>query len=243
MTVKCLICTSVITGRRRTVPGFFGSYMCMNRCPSLLDRYLNRKRMPWTPGEELLLEIVAELPMRERFLQYNTLARKHNYGYRTPAAIDAAIRGKGIDAEASGQFGKTTLAKLSRALGVDHDVVTRWRREQPIKVEKLSYRCVVVDLDSLRDLSRTKPWIFRVVPLPGLCWLFGDDTEAIDRILQSKTKTDPRPVEFEGRKYPSQSAAAKAIGVEPVTVSYAVRAGKLINGKKIKVAESYGVLR
>lgn len=181
----------------------------------------------WSTEELDTLSLLAgDVPWPALPQTYWNTVRQHGYARRTATALRRKCNDLGLQRAAIGKWVNAGL--ICKLMDVTYDALAKWRRTGLLVGKRFGdsrgHRYYFTRA-SLRALARTHPHLFGGLDRTNLTQLFDDPTlaEQVAALGLSKRR-QRRPVICveTGIRYPSVSAAARAVYVTPKCISVAI---------------------
>jgi hypothetical protein len=194
------------------------------------------------PEIEKLSDLAGELPVPLLARRYNSWARSQGLPERTEKALHKYIWEAGMPIEPFGEFVRTGM--IVECLQADLKIVERWVRKgwiQPVqqhrddskrrKAARRAFR-----RSDLRKMARQHPEAFAGCPRHGLFILLEDEklTDDVRRLHPHKPRAHSHPRQVlcvdTNERFPSCSAAARAVGCSRWTIRRSIQSGVPVLG-------------
>ena len=226
---KCAypLCGRDFTSKRRR-------QCCGRSCAAKLGG-LNNGRGPWTPDEEMALEMLSgTIPFTELCKRMRTLARRRGWPVRTNRAIRVRMDRRGISQRC--EEDNLTAAELARQLGINVKRVHIWIR-LGLPSRKISRSISAIRLSDLKAFLLAHPEQIDGIAVCELGMVLGH--EVASRIQERSLSAKPRrkrtrPVRCldTGETFPSVREAGRVHYLSYSTIQDAIRRDGRAGGYK-----------
>lgn len=164
---------------------------------------------------------------------YNQWAKNSGHPKRTALAISSALIRYGISRKAEGEW--IRVGYVAEVLGISIDVPQRWAEQKllPYYINPKKKGQRYFTRSNLVDLARRQPDLFGGIDRDRL-FLLLEDSDLVDSILSAfpNRKGSGKLIMAveSGQVFPSLCAAARAIGVCPQSIYFAMKRGRRCAG-------------
>lgn len=179
----------------------------------------------WTPEENAVLkECSGVMPFAEIVKEVQKLNSDRHKWKRTASATKAQMQRLGLTMRPL--YDRHSMNELSELLGVSADRVERWCKHKGLKYKRVSARRNAISMDDLKRWARKNLNLLVGIEYERLVWVL-DSPRLARRCCELQTINGQNGIPIRrkdtGERFLSIRQAARAIGVDHNTISYALK--------------------